>query len=181
MRWSYWLVVLPACGFPSPELTAAAEDAGVVDSSVVEASPDTAEAASDTHAPDDVADTTGEAAIDASDPCDKDRDGFKAKGGSCGGVDCDDGDGRANPGVSGFVTYDATGKAHGGDWNCDGKLDRQFDINVSCGLLGGAACSSTKGFSGNPTCGTSGKYVQCATSGALCVEASSRTEIQGCR
>src|SRR5688572_6713139 len=50
-----------------------------------------------------------EAPVDASDPCDKDGDGYKAKGGTCGGNDCDDTDPRAHPDpLLDFVTFDAT-------------------------------------------------------------------------
>jgi len=158
------------CTFPSPDFQSG--DTGTSDTSVVDATDSSA--AIDTREPPDTR------PADSNDPCDKDRDGFKAKGGTCGGNDCDDDDDRASPSVSTYLTFDATGKGHAGDWNCDGTVKRQFEINVSCGLLGGGACSSTKGFTGNPTCGTSGKYVQCVTSGALCVEGTTTTQIQGC-
>lgn len=170
------------CSFPDPSFEVARDDVSTdaAEETTVEVGP---EDAADTAEADTLEDVVDVAEVDTrvDDPCDVDRDGYRAKGGSCGGNDCDDGDPRANPGVASFVTFDATGKSHGGDWNCNGTIERQLPINVSCGLLGGATCSATKGFTGSPVCGTSGKYVQCVTSGALCVEGTTKTEIQGCR
>lgn len=175
MRAVFLLALVAGCSFPSPEFETTSTDGGVDSTSVSDSAQDSTPPLDTASSPPDTGVVT-----DASDPCDKDRDGERAQGTVCGGKDCDDDDPRAKPSVSDYVTFDATGKSHAGDWNCDGTVKRQFPINVGCGLLGGSACAATKGFTGNPTCGTSGKYVECGTSGALCVEVTSTTRIQGC-
>lgn len=174
MRALVLAALLAGCSFPSPEFETTSTDASVDSKPALDSATDTAVVQDSTSSPD-----TG-AVGDTSDPCDKDRDGYKAQGGTCGGNDCDDDDPRANPGVSDFVTYDATGKTHAGDWNCDGTTKRQFNVNQNCGVLGGKTCAEIKGFTGSPTCGTSGTYIECAISGALCVQVTSTTRIQGC-
>lgn len=189
MRALVLCALLAGCSFPSPEFEAASTDAAIdstatadsdatSDSSLDSTTP--ADTALDTDQPSDTTPTDTKPPTDTSDPCDKDGDGYKAQGGSCGGNDCDDNDPRANPSVATYVTYDATGKTHAGDWNCDGATKRQFNVNQNCGILGGKSCAEIRGFTGDPTCGTSGKYIECAISGALCVESTSTTRIQGC-
>lgn len=169
------LTIVAGCSFPEATFSDEVPDARVDTAVASDTSADAPVDASDT-SPRDVADTNV-----GPDPCDKDKDGVKAKGDPCGGTDCDDNDPNARPGITEFQTFDATGKPHGGDWNCDGDIEKQYKVDVSCGLLGGAACGMTKGFTSNPGCGKTGEYVQCSTSGTFCVPGTPKTETQGCR
>ncbi len=119
-----------------------------------------------------------EAAADAP-TCDADNDKWAAQG-SCGGLDCDDNDPNANPGVTQFLTLPPTPKTQG-DWNCDGRVDKRFKTNVSCGLLDLGSCDNTFGFTGDPVCGNAGPFVQCKASGLLCGQGTLTTNVQGCR
>ena len=116
------------------------------------------------------------------DPCDKDGDGFAAKG-ACGGLDCDDNDARRNPGVSRYLTFPTAD----GDWNCNAIVEKQFFPGVNCGaILGQAQCNAATGFSGDPACGAvSPTYVTCEWNlvavPPLCVLKSTTSQTQGCQ
>jgi hypothetical protein len=116
------------------------------------------------------------------DPCDMDRDGYKAEGIACGGNDCDDHDSRANPGVMTFLTYKpTTTNPVPGDWNCDGKVETEWTTDFSCVALG-ASCASQQGFSDDPSCGDTGTLLQCQA-GSLpltCQTGSQTSTLQGC-
>src|SRR5262249_21285713 len=138
-------------------------DAPVVDAS--DAASEASDAGSDAHDAGDASDASDAAdaadALDAADandgdPCDKHRDTYRAKGGTCGGLDCDDNDSRRNPGVSMFLTYPTSD----GDWNCDLTVDRQYTSNVVCNqILLTNNCNNAAGFSGaDPGCGQQGNY-----------------------
>jgi hypothetical protein len=186
-RLALLVVLASGCTFPDPTVTegvagdssltdsaagdSAKTDTGVVgdggtDSSIVDSS-------GDTNKPDvpDAGDTglkdTG-IVVDTMDPCDKDKDGVKASGGACGGMDCDDNDSNATPNQTMFLTLDITGKAHKGDWNCNGMVEKLIAVNQACPALSGAACDGTKGFQGDPACGTSGNYLTCKSNGLGC-------------
>ena len=139
--------------------------------------------AADAGAANDAQDSAATAdANDAADPCDMDRDLYRAIGGVCGGQDCDDNDGRRNPGVSTYQTY----PTDNGDWNCDKHVDRQYpNANVSCtSILVPGSCDGLSGFSGpDPGCGYAGTYVTCAwdtLSLPNCKVSSSGVATQGC-
>jgi hypothetical protein len=121
-----------------------------------------------------------EAAADAP-VCDQDEDTYNAEGGSCGGLDCDDTDKHANPGVTTYQTYPAHPPSNG-DWNCDGKVVMRFPESFSCGLLAGSACAGKSGFTDTPGCGqTSTNYITCKVStGLLCVVDTTGSNTQGC-
>jgi hypothetical protein len=118
-------------------------------------------------------------AADSGDPCDNDRDTYKAKGGVCGGLDCDDNDARRNPGVTTYQTYVTSN----GDWNCDNRVDLQYTPNVVCSsFLLPATCNAAAGFTGAPACGAMGTYNACTWDlvNGLCHAASTRSDTQGC-
>ncbi|MGH7293696.1 MAG: hypothetical protein ACRELB_02130 [Polyangiaceae bacterium] len=121
-----------------------------------------------------------EAAADAP-VCDQDQDTYDAKGGTCGGLDCDDTDKHANPGVTTYQTYPAHPPSSG-DWNCDGKVVMQFPESFNCGLLAGSACAGKSGFTDTPGCGqTSANFITCKVSTALlCVVDTTTSNTQGC-
>lgn len=159
-----------------PEAEAAAPDAA----------PD-ADAGPTDAASSDGSDIISDAAPDAPPPedagpdCDVDGDGYAAEG-SCGGSDCDDSDPRRNPGVTAPQSHD--GGATGGDWNCNGVVERLYNYNVSCAGLALGECTNVEGFTTSPRCGQSGTYVTCRPGGALnllCVVGTSEVRTQQCR
>jgi hypothetical protein len=112
--------------------------------------------------------------------CDQDQDGFKDDSGACGGNDCDDHDPRANPGVTDFRTDPPTPVTKG-DWNCNGRLEKQYNTYVSCPTLQlGGSCDAVNGFMDDPPCGTSSMFVQCA-SALVCAPGPVTMRVQGCR
>ena len=122
-----------------------------------------------------------EAAADAP-VCDQDEDTYNVKGGTCGGLDCDDTDKHANPGVTTFQTY-APHPPSNGDWNCDGTVTPQFLTGFNCGLLASSACAGKKGFTDTTlACGqTSANFITCKVSTALlCVVDTTTSNTQGC-
>ena len=121
-----------------------------------------------------------EAAADAP-VCDQDQDTYDVKGTTCGGLDCDDTDKHANPGVKTFQTY-APHPPSNGDWNCDGTVQTQFPTKFNCGLLGSSSCAGKSGFTDSPGCGaTSANFITCKVStGLLCVTDTTGSNTQGC-
>ncbi len=120
---------------------------------------------------------------DAANPCDIDRDGYKAKGTvgtiECGGNDCDDNDSRANPGIKDISTAKARPTANG-DWNCSGAVQKQFPEGQSCPGLALGKCAQNTGFTKVVACGEQGDYITtCTLNIATCV-ATTKKEIQGC-
>jgi hypothetical protein len=112
--------------------------------------------------------------------CDQDGDHDIAPGPLCGGNDCDDHDARAYWGEPDYLTFTPTTTTNG-DWNCNGALEKQYTPNVNCGLLNLGQCNTTSGLTGDPACGTAGSFVQCQTSGLLCVVGSTSTKMQACK
>lgn len=112
------------------------------------------------------------------DPCDCDEDNAKSEAGVCGGNDCND----LDPFIphDGFVASKPIG--HSGDWNCDGKVTKQFPVNIKCDLL--TDCSA-QGFKDDPSCGATGNYIFCTKIllTGLCVEDTAKAEgrAQGCK
>jgi hypothetical protein len=113
------------------------------------------------------------------DACDCDEDGVRSDNPACDpvGSDCND----LDPFIphDGFVADKPVG--HAGDWDCDGKVTKQFPVNVSCGLLSDCAAA---GFTSDPACGATGTYVTCKKSLvplAICEEAARDSRAQGCR
>ena len=100
--------------------------------------------------------------------CDCDGDGDKTP--ACGGNDCDDHDERVRSTQTEFIDAPSN---RAGDWNCDGKVERESDGGVTCTRLldaGWAADASIKeieaacvveGFAFDPGCGEVGDYVHC--------------------
>lgn len=180
-------LIVAGCSFPEPtviDLDGAVADTGRAESGGIDASdaPVDDTGAEDTSPGDTgpLPDTTGG---DTTDPCDKDGDGFKAAGGSCPGMDCDDNDKFANPGVMTHQTLSIAGKPHKGDWNCNGTIEKLHAINRTCPLTGGAGCDATKGFQGDPECGKSGNYLTCKTNGLGCEGTvnTTMTIVQACK
>lgn len=135
----------------------------------------------ETREPEPDAEAAEDADVDAMDPCDQDRDGFRAANALCGGDDCDDGDPRAHPNAD-FVAA-APPATTNGDWNCDGVIEKQWATHVSCFSVGGSsACDTLSGFLDDPACGESGRFVQCELrSGSRCVPAAFEIRRQSCR
>lgn len=188
------MAIASACAFPEPEIVAdgpgarapetdagVASDASVVDSVFAidgnqDVDPDGAAEEASTR-PD------GSGPKDAAgciDQCDCDEDGVRSNNPVCDppGTDCNDLDDFIPH--QGFVASKPAPGATG-DWDCDGKVTKQFPVNVSCGLL--SNCNAA-GFTGDPGCGESGTFVTCKPSlvlGIACAVKSTETVTQGCR
>ena len=112
---------------------------------------------------------------DGGDPCDLDRDGFRAMSAECGGTDCCDFDGRAFPGEqSFFTTADACGSF---DYDCNGVDDPEF-VKVNC-VLAVLACNGSGFDQAPPACGASATFDTCHV-GIGCFTSQDQ-EAQGCR
>jgi hypothetical protein len=182
----------PGCGFPdvtyaspradaSPDVASPSADAGDGPDEGARLDAPSDEAAPDALAGDDAIDEGQPAdapGAEASD-CDRDRDTYSAEGdATCWGYDCDDTDPHANPGVGMFQTY-APHPPTNGDWNCDGKVDKQYPVNVVCSALPIAGCNS--GFTGDPPCGATAPFVQCMESMlGFCMQGATIMQQQGC-
>jgi hypothetical protein len=130
----------------------------------------------------------GGAKIDASacqaTECDCDKDGFHKVQSGCDAsalqknVDCDDSDTRYRP-DQGFLT-DLPEPPRNGDWNCNGAVEKLFEVNVTCTnfLVGGCG---KQGFRGDPACGASDTYVSCTPNGPTCKEGTTEVRKQACR
>jgi hypothetical protein len=120
-----------------------------------------------------------DARTDSGTDCDQDKDGYKAKGGACGGNDCCDTDPNAHPGQTMFFTNaDACGSY---DYNCDGTIETEISTMITCTGLGVTGCSGGPGFTGDPACGTSAPYNQCQGSGLGCAAMSTMSATQACQ
>lgn len=193
------IAIASACGFPEPTLIDAANEAGPSSSS----SSGDAPSGEDASVPKDATLADSIFAIDGNenvDPdgasqeaavapeaglvdaagcttCDCDQDDAASEAGTCGGNDCND----LDPFIphEGFVASKPNG--HSGDWNCDGKVTKQFPVNVNCGALQNC---NIAGFTGDPACGTAGEFITCKDSllpFVLCEKASTETVLQGCK
>jgi hypothetical protein len=177
-----------ACTFPDVEF-AQAGDGGHVESSVPGTDgepPDVADGGDPTDAPSDAPGSQVEAAVPEEggvvepgkciglDPCDCDNDSFKSREAGCGGNDCND----LNTNVRPNQTYVAAKSEPpvNGDWNCDGKVEKQYDSNLGCSLgLGGR-----EGFENDPPCGSESDLYRC-TCLVGCSKEFLRKATQACR
>lgn len=119
--------------------------------------------------------------------CDCDKDGYLRIGCDAGPdaapdasyTDCDDYDELANPGQTNWVDAVPSARLDGGDWNCDGKVERRIaTTDNQCKSLLGLGCTGG-GFYTNPPCGTEAKTFNC--SGAGCTEAAGLEATQVCK
>ena len=179
------LAITAGCSFPDPKIddTVDLADSGQSEAAVDSMVDDTAtEVGSDalTDAADaadardsDSGDVQDVGVCETGDPCDCDGDGDKKPGPGCGGNDCDDGDPRRNSKVTMLQSYDATGLAHGGDWDCSMTVERELSqTGFACsGLsIGGTACSAAVGYKeAAPVCGKTATKVTCKVAVAVCV------------
>jgi len=130
-----------------------------------------------------VDDPVVEATMDAP-TCDFDHDGYLAGAdvSTCGGNDCDDTDAHANPGVGSFQYWFPLGKMNG-DWNCNGKVEKQYPANINCSSLLNVQCDTIQGFTGDdPGCSMLGIFVQCTSAlvGLNCMDGPAQHVRQGC-
>jgi hypothetical protein len=124
------------------------------------------------------ADAASEA--DVYDPCDKDKDGYRAM--SCGGGDCDDDDRRAHP-DQGFLS-DTPVAPTNGNWDCTGVVDKQTGVNGGlCSSRSSTTCSGNNGrFAGDPACGATDTIQICSWNGSSCTILTTITsQKQGCK
>jgi hypothetical protein len=115
--------------------------------------------------------------------CDYDHDGYLAGAdvSTCGGNDCDDTDAHANPGVVSFQYWLPLGKMNG-DWNCNGKVDKQYQTKINCSSLVNVQCNTIQGFTDDPGCSMLGNFVQCTSTliGVNCMDGPGQPVRQGC-
>jgi hypothetical protein len=140
-----------------------------------DAAPDVIEAPDATHdAPETAPDAGPEAGID----CDEDHDGYRAL--SCdGGNDCCDTDPNAHPTQAMF--FGSQDKCLSWDYNCDGKVETEFLVNITCSGTGLTGCKGGPGFTSEPACGAMAPYSTCVGSGALaCTASSTMMATQAC-
>jgi hypothetical protein len=114
-----------------------------------------------------------DAAEEAGNPCDVDKDGYRAK--SCGGTDCCDIDPDAHPYPdAGTVPWFTVAADSCGSWdyNCDGTVEYEFLSSVTCSGTGATGCNGGPGFTTNQGCGTSAAtYSNCEPNGLLTCKA----------
>jgi hypothetical protein len=172
---------LAACGFPEPQI----EEVG--DGAQTDAEPITGNDGGGDGG------LTSTRDVDAAPPivcedgsCDCDRDGVKAKGNSCGGLDCYDRDPDAKPNQDQFVTKPLPPDFNG-DWNCDDSVTKQYEGNVAnCNALTEDICKTKKGFTGpQPGCGVEAEFRVCkwvpGVPTGQCVQEALTTNFQGCK
>lgn len=136
-----------------------------------------------------IAEDTGGGKVDASGcaaaNCDCDKDGYNdlSKPGCAlapGEDDCDDSDKRTHPDQA-YLTEPAE-PPRNGDWNCKNGVEKLFDHDLKCGLIGIAGCSGVQGFADDPHCGAEGTYVFCAPQTVvLCGVGGTAIRKQACR
>jgi len=120
-----------------------------------------------------------EAAPDAP-VCDQDEDTYQASSTQCSGNDCCDKDSHAHPNETGYFT--APDNCGSFDYDCDGTLEPEYPVNITCGGTGLTGCTGGSGFTGAPQCGESGPYGTCMGSGALkCTVQGITMVVQACR
>lgn len=194
------IVIAAACSFPEPRIVedgdgSTGEDSGdaMQDGSDEDVVTDAGPRADvvEPDAPPPIGDATSEKPpVDANcDPCDCDDDGYLSEAGACfdGGTlyDCDDQDIRANP-DSGYRDDPVT-KDTNGDWNCDRKTNREFNVLINCADYSASAlntgCTAVEGFFIDPPCGATASYVKCKNAGALqpCQQGEIVDEVQRCK
>ena len=95
------------------------------------------------------------------DECDRDDDGFRARG-ACGGDDCDDTDAQVAPDQMGYFASRQPNVDF--DYNCDASAEQEQISAVACsGLSIGACPTDIEGFLGSlPPCGEVGPWGKCA-------------------
>lgn len=112
--------------------------------------------------------------------CDCDDDGALAKGGTCGGDDCDDTDARAHPNQADF--FDTPAPTAGFDFDCNGSTLPSETKPLDCGV-GVALCppATQQGFVGTlPACGQAGDWGFCSNDNIVCKESVVEKRTQKC-
>jgi hypothetical protein len=159
----------------------AKQDEGVVDSGSIVDSSGIDGSGIDTKVSDTPIDFGPEATV-----CDNDGDHYQKTGPTCtpptGMVDCDDQSASVNPGVKGWIIdLPPTTSPLQGDWNCDGKVDKQYTTVVSCAGLS-VGCTGRGGVRTVADCGRDLVLVDCVTDTILGCKESPTTKAakQGC-
>lgn len=169
------VVVLAACGFPSPALLDTSGDVGgmtsdsgtdaAVASDAPENPPNIESDAAITDAAAEKVDTTGCMT------CDCDNDGYPRA--NCdagpwdGGYDCMDDYPDIHPGQQDFSTQE--NPPNQGDRNCDNNVERFRKTNFKCDGFLASDCNKREGYTGDPACGTASAYVHCKAVLTNCV------------
>jgi hypothetical protein len=140
----------------------------------------------DTHVIDDTNPPPPDDAHEDSGTCDRDHDGYEPIAAGCapasGAADCDDETFAANPGVLDLVIVPPPPTLPlGGDWNCNGVLEKQFTQIASCPGLS-LGCTTRSGITADVPCGATTTYVSCVVSTLVgCVEGAKTTVTMGCK
>ena len=185
--------ILVACSFPSPTLVDVEDASPTSDVSPATDSASSADAVEEVRSD---AFYTGDSSFifvdggaDAESGlfnCDKDGDRVFASGAPCGGLDCNDDDANMYPAENHpYSTLPPAAGAppgNGGDWDCNGQVQKQYLTNIECGGLTNLGCAISMGFKGDPACGSKGEFITCAKNGfGICVVASTIQQTQGCK
>jgi hypothetical protein len=200
------LLAGPGCTFPDPQLEGGADDVGPGGGDAPRADgsdarvPETG-TTGDAPASDDGIDTADTHLIDDTNPpppddggedtgtvtCDRDHDGYQPIAAGCappsGEADCDDDTFAANPSVRDLVIAAPPPTLPlGGDWNCNGVLEKQY-TQIAAGCAGlSLGCTSRSGILADVPCGATTTYVTCAVSTLLgCVDGATTTVTMGCK
>lgn len=92
--------------------------------------------------------------------------------------DCDDLDGFRHPGQ--LLSAEVPDAAHGGDWNCNGDIEKGFAETSGCSGTGLTGCNGT-GFHQTVSCGAVGEYYNCRANGLGCARELVDTRPQYCK
>jgi hypothetical protein len=111
--------------------------------------------------------------------CDQDEDSYRAEGGACGGNDCCDIDSDAYPGQKKF--FYQSNKCGSFDYNCNGKLDPEYPVSLTCSGTAATGCAGGSGYLTDPGCGNPAPLYTCVGNGLLaCTPGQPISQQQGC-
>jgi hypothetical protein len=173
-----------ACGFPqlsySDGGTYVGDGSTGGDRTVPEGAADATSDADDASDALAAADAGTDARPDAPPNCDEDKDTYRAEGGTCEGNDCCDTDDAAYPGAKTFF-YQAD-NCGSFDYDCNGKIDPEYPISLTCGGTAATGCTGGSGFLTDPGCGNTAPLYTCVGNGLLaCTPGTPISQRQGCR
>jgi hypothetical protein len=97
------------------------------------------------------------------------------------GGDCEDGNGKINPGQKAFFTTPTVSGGTSYDYNCDNKDEREYPKVEACAMDKSGNCVGAGWMALIPGCGKSGLFISCNKSAGLCTKGIPWGKTQACR